>query len=78
MSAKVKAAIRKVRAAKRQLEKVVAETFPVGTTIHWEKGGHWQFGTVLHHGVSGNVRVENDRTGKTYWIGMYNVVGYVD
>jgi hypothetical protein len=73
----IRVAIRSVQVAKRRLEDEVAETFPIGADISWERGGHRQHGTVLHHGHHGNVRVRNDRTKTEYWIGMYDVVGYV-
>ncbi len=73
----IRVAIRSVQVAKDRLAEEVAETFPVGADIHWERGGHRQYGTVLGHGRTGDVRVRNDHTKAEYWIGMYNVVGYV-
>lgn len=74
----IKEAIRKVQSAKDRLSAEVAKTFPVGSEIHWDKHGHRQHGTVRHHGNTGRVRIENERTGKSYWIGMFDVVGYVE
>lgn len=74
----IRIAIRRVKHAKDQLSAVIEETFPIGSDIHWERGGRRQHGVVLAHGGTGQVRVENERTRKSYWIGMYNVVGYVE
>lgn len=74
----IKAAIRGVRKAKEKLGAIVARTFPGGADVHWDKGGHRQYGVVLHHGDTGRLRVENSATGKKYWIDMYSVVGYVE
>jgi hypothetical protein len=73
----IKQCIRDLHAAKEDLAAVVAETFPIGADISWDKSGHRQHGKVIFHGNTGSVRVENERTGKQYWIGMYDVVGYV-
>lgn len=74
----IKQCIRNVRAAKEDLQTVVAEVFPIGADVHWEKGGHRQHGKVTLHGHrGGRIRVENERTQKEYWITMYDVVGYV-
>ena len=76
--AKIKSAIRGVHAAKEKLSAVVEDQFPLGADVHWEKGGHRQHGIVLAHGSSGRLRVENGRTYKNYWIGMFDVFGYVE
>jgi len=74
----IKDAIRKVKAAKKKLSATVAKAFPVGSDIHWEKHGHRQHGTVLNHGETGRLRVQNAHTGKNYWIGMYDIFGYIE
>ena len=77
----IKAAIRKVRAAKEDLNAEVAEEFPLGGEVSWEKHGHTQHGIVLNHGGigrAGRLRVENGRTSTRYWITMYDVLGYVE
>lgn len=77
----IKAAIKRVRAAKEDLSAEVANEFPLGGEVSWEKGGHVQCGIVLNHGGigrTGHLRVENERTGARYWITMYDVLGYVE
>lgn len=76
----IKCAIRNVRLAKDRLNAEVARTFPVGAEIVFEKRGHRQTGTVLGHGSigrAGAVRVKNIYTDKSYWITMFDVVGYI-
>ena len=76
----IKCAIRNVSLAKTRLNAEVARTFPLGAEVTWKKGKHWQCGTVLDHGSVGRVgelRVKNHKSDKSYWITMYDVVGYV-
>lgn len=74
----IKAAIRDVQSAKLKLLAEVKGTFPIGSDVSWDKHGHRQYGVVLDHGHAGRLRVENTFTGAKYWIGMYDVVGYVE
>ena len=74
---RIRRAIAAVKVAKRALARTVEESFPVGAEIHWDRGGRRQHGVVLDHNGSGEVRVENERTKKVYWITMYDVTGYV-
>ena len=80
MSENIKDAIRKAAAAKAHLRDEVAKTFPVGADVSWNKRGYRQHGSVTHHGGigrSGQLRVENNISGKCYWITMYDILGYV-
>ena len=74
----IKQRIRAVKAAEEDLSSEVANQFPIGVDVTWKKHGHWQHGPVLHLGNTGRLRVENAKSGKRYWIGMYDVVGYVE
>lgn len=74
----IRDAIRGVKKARAKLAAIVERKFPLGSDVHWDKRGHRQHGVVLNHSSHGHLRVENERTGKKYWIGMYDVVGYVE
>lgn len=75
----IKKAIRKVRAAKRALAREIAATHPVGSEVRYLLRGHDQTGRITNHSHTGlDLRVENVRTGKTYFIGMYDIYGYVE
>ena len=79
--AAIKQHIRAVKAEKEKLRAKIADEFPIGGEVHWDKYGHRQYGTVLAHGGigrTGGLRVQNERTGKSYWIDMYDVLGYVE
>lgn len=78
----IRRAIRTVNAAKESLHTQVAEAFPIGSDVHWDRGGNLQYGKVVGHGSPagrcGEIRVENARSGARYWIGMYSILGYVE
>lgn len=75
----IKKAIRKVAAAKKALAREIAETHPVGSEVRYLKGAHDQIGRVTHISHTGlDLRVENTRTGKSYFIGMYDIYGFVN
>lgn len=76
----IKKAIRKVAAAKKALAREIAATHPVGSEIRYLRGHHDQVGRVRYidsfKGLS--IKVENVRTGKSYWIGMYDIYGLIE
>jgi hypothetical protein len=66
-------AMRRVYSAQAAVGEVLAQQWPVGCPITWERGGH------LHTGIVRNLSVEhvlvcNDKTEKTYWVSAYNVL----
>jgi hypothetical protein len=73
----VRAAIKGLKLAHAALDAESRRTFPVNKAISWNRGGHTQQGFVRHNNGS-RVRVENTITGKTYWISLYDMVGYVE
>ena len=75
--ARIIAAIHAKRAAKEEIHNAMAALYPVGAQITWEKRGHEQHGEVLGISDSGYLRVENARTGKSYFVGFYDTHGYV-
>lgn len=68
---------RKLNAARERYEIFLAERWPIGSAIHWLKGGHPQSGEVQHHGREG-FRVRNYHTDKSYWIDSYDVEQYLE
>lgn len=75
----IKKAIRKVKAAKKALAREISATHPVGSEVRYLLRGYDQTGRVTHLSHTGlDLRVENVRTGKSYFIGMYDIYGYVE
>lgn len=71
---KVRRAFARVSVAQLRAQLTVQYAYPVGCEINWEKGGAIQVGRVVAHSNYGGgrrIRVENYRTGKTYWIDSY-------
>lgn len=73
----IKDAVRALRNAKNALAEELAETFPIGCQISWNKGGYRQFGTVICHHQTG-LFVQNGHTGKKYRITIYDILGYIE
>lgn len=73
---KVFAALREVKKAEREAERIAIEEYPVGTAIEWVRSLGIQCGVILHvsyhHGPM--FKVKNVRTNKEYWISFYDVV----
>jgi hypothetical protein len=64
----------RLRAAERALGETLLREYPVGGAVCWLSNGPTvRYGRVLMHGHGDRLCVRNELTGKSYWIGAYNV-----
>lgn len=68
MPKKVAAALKGLDAARDALTDAVRSELPAGSAISWWHGQHRQYGSVVDHGYSGRVMVENESTGRRRWL----------
>ncbi len=59
--------------AEQKIFTIQHELFPVGGEIRWERSGHSQIGTVEMWGSGNRIKVQNNSTGKSYWIHFFHV-----
>lgn len=73
MSAAVKQAVAAVRAANVALGDTLKAEYPVGGPIQWTINHRVFQGAVVDHGYGGRIKVANVATGKSRWIGAYDI-----
>ncbi|WP_407155204.1 hypothetical protein [Bradyrhizobium sp. STM 3557] len=57
-----------LRAAGREIQRALAEDYPVGAPVRWVRNGHVYTGIVRSHGFCGRVLVQRDGMPRPYWI----------
>ena len=73
MSANVTTALKRIRDAEAELERVLERDYPVGASVIYDTGNHnITEGDVVAHG-SGRIRVRNLSTDREYWISAYRI-----
>jgi hypothetical protein len=64
---------RNVDDAKEALEAFIQHRWPEGSPVTWLRGGHLQYGEVVHKAYGDRVKVRNDMSGRSYWITLYDL-----
>ncbi len=64
----VKRALSKIRRGYEELDAAIRTELPGRTNVRWERGRYIQRGTIIDHGYSGRVKVENEKTGARLWL----------
>lgn len=65
---------RNINEMEKQLANQIADLYPVGADIRWQKGRNNLSGTVKRHNRGTRIQVENSLTLRTYWIEIYDVL----
>lgn len=68
------AAMVRQREAEQEIERILRRHYRLGGPISWTIGDRVQRGRVEQHGYGDKIKVENDRTGRSYWIYAFRIV----
>jgi hypothetical protein len=65
---KIATALKRLAEARSALERAVRSELPTGSRVSWRHGNYRQYGTVVDHGHSGRIMVENEMSGARRWL----------